>query len=36
LGKDGLADVGKKMDNGDIFVNKYVPIITEEARAMIS
>jgi len=36
LGADGLADVSKKLENGDIFVNKYCPIITEEARAMMS
>jgi DNA-directed RNA polymerase III subunit RPC2 len=27
LGPDGLADIGRQMENGDIFVNKYCPVI---------
>jgi DNA-directed RNA polymerase beta subunit len=29
LGEDGLADIGKKIENGDIYVNKYCPIIID-------
>ena len=36
LGQDGLADVGKKMENGDIFINKWCPDLTEEARALLN
>lgn len=36
LGDDGLADIGKKMYNGDIIVNKHCPVITEEMKQSIS
>jgi DNA-directed RNA polymerase beta subunit len=26
LGPDGLANVGKQLSEGDIYVNKYVPV----------
>ena len=34
LGSDGLADVGRKMENGDIFVNKYCPVIDSTNQSM--
>lgn len=34
LGQDGLANIGTKLENGDIYVNKYVPIFDENARKL--
>lgn len=35
LGDDGLADIGKKMFNGDVWVNKHTPVISEEMRGQM-
>lgn len=32
LGNDGLAEIGRKMDNGDVFINKYCPVIPDSMR----
>ena len=36
IGADGLAEVGTKLENGDIFVNKTCPEITDEARRAVN
>lgn len=29
LDEDGMARVGEELANGDVFINKYVPVINE-------
>jgi len=33
LGNDGLADVGERVDNGKVYVNKVVPVQTETSAS---
>jgi len=34
LGRDGLANVATKLEAGDVYVNKEVPVLTEQERRM--
>lgn len=34
VGPDGLAEVGAKVDNGQVYINKAVPINAEESRIL--
>ena len=32
LGPDGLANIGTKLDNGDIYIHKYSPVFDEDYK----